>query len=181
MRIAALALVGAAAVVLAGCTPTGHPTATPKPSATPVFTSDAAALKAAEKAFARYLAASDEVAQKGGVDLGPIKSWVTPAQLVRETSEYAYYTDHKIHSSGSSTITNTVLEAYTSSGRAARVSAYFCVDVSGVRILDTTGADVTSADRPSKTPLEVTLQSAATHSKRLLVDSSSQWSGSGVC
>lgn len=180
MRIAALALVSAAALVLAGCAAEPHPTGSPKPAATPVFRTDAEALAAAEKAYRAYLIASDQVANHGGKDLSPIRDLVTEAQWRREERTYAYYTSHGIHSDGQTQLSKSKLE---SRGRdqKAKVRAYFCVDVKSVRILDANGSDVTSPTRPERVTLEVQFESKAPGSSRLLIDDSESWSGTGIC
>jgi hypothetical protein len=183
MRIAALALVAGAALVLAACTPVPpDPTRTPSPSATPAFASEEEALAAAEEAYKAYLAKSAEIARGGGVAVDEIAPMVTTEQLARERKDYAFYTDNNFHSVGDPAVVRTKLAQTRSTfGGGAEVEMYVCVDVESVRILDASGTDVTSAGRATRTALDVTMVSDAEQARRLLVGDSSQWSGSGVC
>jgi len=180
MRIAALALVGAAALVLAGCTPTGHPTATPKPSATPVFASDAAALKAAEKAYAAYLLVSDRVAANGGVGADSLKPFVTRERFQVEQQGADLLKKNGVHASGATTFRNSSLERTTTAGRETTIVFYTCWDVGSVRVLDAAGNDVTPESRPNTQTLEVTMSTQDGHLPLLLANDES-WSGASVC
>jgi len=61
----------------------------------------------------------------------------------------------------------------------AELVAYVCLDVSQVRILDSSGTDVTPADRPNRLPLEITF--VAESSSTMRIDGSELWSGDDFC
>ncbi|MGN6326828.1 hypothetical protein [Pseudolysinimonas sp.] len=179
MRIAAIALVAAAALVLTGCTPGAHPSATPSPKATPVFRSDAEALAAAEKAYKSYLRVSDSVAASGGADPNRLAPYVTTRRLKVEREGAKLLQDRKLHLVGTTTVSHSQLQQVVG-GPTTRVTFYTCWDVSAVRVLDANGTDVTPTSRKDKTTLEVQMVTRGTGGS-LLLDSDSPWSGGSLC
>ena len=99
-RASAAAL--AVAFVLVGCVPTTTPASpAPRPSATPVFATEAEALAAATKAYAAYVRVSDQITADGGANPERIAPHVTAAQLKRDRDVFAAYRAKKIVSVGS--------------------------------------------------------------------------------
>jgi hypothetical protein len=174
MRIAALALVSAAALVLVGCTPAPHPTSSPKPAATPVFRTDAEALAAAEKAYRAYEAASDQIFADGGKDPSRLDHFATGKVLADDRRDFAELVEKGWRSVGRTRVTNVTLESHEKDA----VTIYACDDVSGVDVLDSRGASVVSQDRPDLSPVEVSLKLRDTE---LLVAAINAWDGGGVC
>jgi len=174
MRIAALALVSAAALVLVGCTPAPHPTTSPKPAATPVFRSDAEALAAAEKAYRAYERASDQVFADGGKDPGRLDQLATGKVLADDREDFAELVEQGWHSVGKTRVSNVTLQSY---GKRT-VTIYACDDVSEVDVVDQTGASVVSQNRPDLSPVEVILK---LRDSDLLVAEINAWDGDGVC
>ena len=183
MRTGPLLATAALLLALAGCVPTG-PAGIPTPTAhaTPVFASDAEALAAAEKAYAAYLAVSAKITGDGGANPERIDSYVTTEQAPREHETYAYFSTKRLHTVGSPTFSAPKLEQlrFDNTG-AAELTFYTCVDASQVRILNTSNADVTPANRDNQAPLEVTLVSSGAGRPGLLLSESTNWSGPGVC
>jgi hypothetical protein len=181
-RAASPVAVVVVAAMLAGCVPQPqHPTPSVKPSVAPVFASDAAALAAAKKAYEGYLAASDAIAQAGGVDTSSLSQWDTAKQLVRDKASFGRLAARKEHISGRSTYSHFTLQDLDQSplGRVQLV-AYACMDVSETRLLDGSGNDVTP-DRIEIVPLQLTFTNATKGSKTFLIDGSDSWSGNDFC
>ena len=89
-KAAGLALAIAATLALAGCVEPSPPVIpTSEPSVAPVFTSDAAALAAAKKAYLAYLAVSDQVARDGGDNADRFAGVVTASWLSKEKASAA--------------------------------------------------------------------------------------------
>jgi hypothetical protein len=179
MRIAALALIGAVAVSvgLAGCTPATAPTVTPTPKATAVFTSDADALKAAEKAYAAYLAASNEIAKSGWKSVDAYSDYETGDALRGDRSSASKFLKRGLRQIGESKFDSMHLEQVSKG--ALTLQTYLCLDVSGVDVIDSSGASVVPAERVSRNPLEVTFISNARG--ELKISDSQSWLGSNFC
>ncbi len=170
--------------LLCGCTPaapTPTPTRTPAATHSPVFASDADALKAATDAYAAYLKMSDTIAHDGGKDPERIKPFVTAAWYEVQLKDL-----NTLHAKGYKAVGDSEFDKPTLrnsstdvSGR-ARVGVYLCVDVSKVRLVNSAGADVTPATRHDRLPLQVEFQANASSSK-LLIDKSEVWTGKNFC
>jgi len=179
--------VAAAALLLAtltGCapSPTSRPTPTPTPHPTPIFSSDKEALAAATKAYAAYLKVSDEIAHDGGARPERIKDFVTPEQYASQTKDFESFRAKGYFADGSTTFDSARLQ-HRSTGRssAVEIGIYVCLDVSAVRLTNSSGDNVTPTGRPERLPLEVVLVTAQRDANRLLVDESKLWSGKNFC
>ena len=73
-----------------------------------------------------------------------------------------------------------IVESYIDHQR-ARVSIYLCRDVTGVRVLDSAGSDVTPPNRENRIPSQVFLVSTSEGSNTLLVNGVDRWSGANFC
>jgi hypothetical protein len=180
---APLALAVALGFCLVGCVqPTPHVIPTSEPSTKPVFASDAAALAAAKKAFTGYVAASDAIGNDGGNDPKRIAQWVTPARLKTETKAFDDFAKTGERLDGPSVVSHFELQEVdqTPSGKVA-LTAYVCDDVSGSRLLDSSGADITPSARTDVVPLQVHFQNLTDGSRVLVVEGSDPWSGSNFC
>ena len=180
-RASAAAL--AVAFVLVGCVPTTTPASpAPRPSATPVFATEAEALAAATKAYAAYSAASDSVTFDGGKRPDRIAKFVSPEQLKRELKGFLYYKDNALSSRGNSKFDSVSIESF--SGQSISnfdLSVYLCSDVSSIRLFDSTGADVTPQDLPRRSPLQVGFELADGSHEELIVSRSESWTGNDFC
>jgi hypothetical protein len=181
MRIAALALVSAAALVLVGCTPAPHPTTSPKPAATPVFRSDAEALAAAEKAYRAYSEVADQILADGGVNPDRIDA-VTTGELRKEEHQgSSAFRSKGYREVGSAKVIAITLQsantAATKNSKAA-VTTYVCLDVSNLDVRDSTGRSVVSPERATHLSYEVTFDLVRAH---LLPSKQESWDSGGVC
>jgi hypothetical protein len=167
-------------LALAGCTPTSHATSAPTPSATPVFASDAAALEAAEAAYAAYLKVSDQIANDGGKDPERIAKYVTAERLSIELRGSTSLENHGLRTTGSTTFSNASLEQSTFSVANTTIAFYACWSVADVRVLNVVGDDVTPANRVNSKTLEIVM---TTKSGRLplVLESDEPWSASSFC
>lgn len=182
MRVPSLiATVALVAVLLSGCLPQQPtPTPTPKPRSTPVFATDEEALAAATTAYAAYLAVSDQIAADGGKNPERLEPFVTPEQLPDVLTSFNGYIARGLHAEGQSTFDSTALVQYEGGTQSsASIDIYLCLDVSKVRVIDESGADVTPADRRNRLPLQIGFESTATTTLRLA--RSESWTGDNFC
>jgi hypothetical protein len=174
--IAAIALV----LLLGGCVPAPPAeTPAPTPGPTPVFASEEEALAAAEEAYAAYQAATDSITQAGGLDGSPLRSLVTEEQYARELEGLESFAATGWHTSGNSTFDSMSIQSYEDS-TLALITVYVCSDVTGVRLIDGSGVDVTPLTRSNRLPLVVSFESSVDRSS-LLVAESDVWDGGDVC
>ena len=163
------------AVALAGCsTPQPTPAVTKKTVPSPMFASDAEALAAATKAYAAYLKVSDEIFHEGGADPARIKPYVTAMAYVQTRSSFKVLRDRGWHTVGESAFSGMEIERFNSES----VSAFLCSDVTNVRVIDDSGADVTPESRAEVLPIEVTFR---IDGGSLRLNTSDSWSGSNFC
>ncbi|GAA1759186.1 hypothetical protein [Agromyces humatus] len=177
---AALAAAGALALMLTGCVGAPTPTPTPTPTeAAPIFASDEEALAAAEAAYSTFEDVSRAVAADGGQNDHRIESLVTSDYLPELKGDFMQYREAGIHIEGAVALDTFSLSENAQVGDAATVSIYVCRDVSGIRVLDASGADVTPPDRKDRSPLVAFL--VGTSAEELLVDKVELWPGDDFC
>ena len=182
MRTApALVLAGTTLLALVGCVPDDDPVIPdPLPSSTPIFASDEEALAAAEEAYGAYLAVSDQISMEAGAHSERIAPFVTDAYFDELDAEFTKFTESGVHTDGATTFDGVELQQYVDdTAGSATISVYLCLDVANVRVLDSSGADVTPAVRQSRLALEVRFEASV--DKPVLVDGSEVWSGADFC
>lgn len=184
-RGAAVAAAGVVALALSGCV--GAPERTPTPpasaseSAAPVFASDEEALAAAEISYARYLTVVDQLTQDGGKDPYRVMDVATEHYAMELLDSLRELRDSGNHTNGNTRFDNMRLVERSEVGGSAEVSVLLCFDVGDVRILDSTGADVTPADRPARSPIQAQFESSPGNPTDLLPSGSETWPGESFC
>jgi hypothetical protein len=182
-KIAAAVVISVAAgLVLAGCIqqpPEVIPTS--EPSSKPVFTSNAAALAAAKKAYVAYLAVSDEVSNDGGANAERLAPVVTTSWLPTELKSYKEFAKSGDKTTGSSSVRSFTLEQLNQSTDRVEVVAYACLDLSATGVVDSVGNAVGTPGSQGVLPLEVSFIGAKSDSQRLILDRSAPWSGQNFC
>ncbi|MHA7986189.1 hypothetical protein ACX9R5_10305 [Rathayibacter sp. CAU 1779] len=164
------------AFALASCTP-GQPTPTKSASAaaTPLFSSDEEALKAATDAYAAYLKMSDTISHDGGANPERIAPYATANAAKLSAKSAAQFRDAGAHSVGATAFQNVTLQRQSDSS----VIIYACEDVSGVDIIDSHGTSIVAADRQSRIPVAITTTS--TGSRDLVVSDEHTLQIAGIC
>ena len=173
----------ATVALLSGCVPQ-EPVITPEPepSSTPVFASDEEALAAATDAYAKYLEVSDQIAHDGGAGADRIENLVTEDWYPNELEQYRLLAGTGQHQVGSSAFENATLQRRdVSEAHHQIVVFYACLDLSGTRLVDQGGHDVTPEDVDLRSPFEITMNGLSEDSSELLLAGMERWSGSGVC
>jgi hypothetical protein len=179
-RVCLGGIIASAALGLTGCVPSA-PVAAPSASAAakPVFESDAAALDAATKAYAAYLAMSDTIAQEGGANPERLAALVTPEWLASEIGSFQDSARNGNHQVGRTTFDSSTLQVSDESeDGVARVALYLCLDISDTRIADESQTDVTPQRNRTRLPFVATLQG---ESESLLLDENVFWKGKDYC
>ena len=175
---------GAAAVLalaLSGCVGAPPaPTPTPSAPAEPIFASDEEALAAAEEAYAEFENVSQSIASDSGNHPERIETVATPAYAQQLLAEFAKYRELEIRAEGLVKLDSFSMIEHRAGEAGVGIMIYVCRDVSGVRVLDATGADVTPDDRVPRTPLIASLIAEADE-ESLLVDGVELWSGEDFC
>jgi hypothetical protein len=132
------------------------PTLPPTPTATPIFASEEEALAAAEEAYGAYLEMSNLISSEGGADPERIAPFAVGDLYESALDGFQTLRDNRWHTVGDSVLLSAELQYFDTTGGAEQVVAtYVCVDVSRVDVIDSTGASVVSADRPSLQGFEV--------------------------
>ena len=174
----------ALASLISGCTPTDPPTKQVSAS-TPAapFASDEEALAAARKTYEEFMAVTKLVVNEGGVSPERIVALASPEIAAVEKDGIAASAGRNLAITGSSVVRNSVLQSYTPQVDGGRgiITSYFCIDVSGVDVMDETGASVVQSSRPDATPFVVVFDLVEKQSPRLIVSAKNVWDGEGVC
>ncbi|WP_411720617.1 hypothetical protein [Mycetocola sp.] len=166
------------AVTLTSCTPAPRPTSTP--TSTAIFASEDEALAAATDVYQRYTAQFDKDSANGDGGAEAMVGLVTPAYL-EKLEVPGLLEENNWHTQGVTTFDNVSLVEKSESDQLALVRLRLCRDVSGVRILDSGGADVTPATRLERFPVEVEFVSSAPREASLLIADSGSWTGDDFC
>ena len=170
MRLPLLAL--AVVLALTACGPAPgrfRPEATVAPVDAPLFSSDAEALAAAEEVYREYVKVSDEARSTSNLD--DLRPLVTSAWFEEEARVRADFDSRGVRLVGESNVSSIDLQSYNASS----VKLYACHVTEGVRLIDSSGTDITPEDRPTEGLLLVTL---LVLDESLRVDGSELWSSS---
>ena len=134
---------------LSGCSPEPEPT----PTATAAFASEEDAFAAAEEVYRAY---TDAVNMERKSDSTADSS----SYLVGSALDGSLDTANRLHAAGWRIIGDSQVMSFT--GEAAElgandviIRAQVCLDVSATAVVDTSGADITPADRAVLVPLDV--------------------------
>lgn len=182
MRTApALVVAGLSLLVLAGCVPDDGPVIpSPLLSSTPIFASDEEALAAAEEAYGAYQSEEDAISARGGAEPDSIDQVATGAALEAAKTGFRKYATAGYRSVGSTGYELTQLQQYSPYAEEGLgiVSAYLCMDLSNLDVVDAQGASVVSRDRPNLQSFEVSFDLV---DNILLLSSRDPWDGEGIC
>jgi len=181
LRPAAAALVLFAALAATGCTPGPAKPHTPTPSSTPLFASDEEALAAAEEAYAAYLAVSDQIFQDGGREPDRLLEVATEQVVNAQMDGYEQAAANGWTSTGSTKLDTVSLQWFDPDRTKAAISIYGCVDLSGVDVVDANGTSVVSANRPDRSPFQVTFDLSSTNASQIVVSGEKPWTGENFC
>ena len=153
-RMTALVL---AAVTLSACAPTP----TPSPTPTAAFASEEEAFAAAEEVYRAYL--SEAAARAEGEASADPEKYLSGEALDADLQSQRSLQEQSLKIVGASVIDEFI-------PLKAEVTADICIDISGSRVLDENGTDVTVADRPESGQVSVEFSG---DSERLLISRSS--------
>ena len=181
-RLASIALLSAAGLILSGCVP-ADPEVTPpaEPSSEAIFASDEEALAAATDAYEAYLKMSDLIAQEGGKNPERIAPLVTEEWLATEVEAFGGQVETGLHQVGAITYRSAELQQFDSGPSGTlHIAAYFCMDISGTKFFTSGGSDVTPQDRESLVAIEVSFLGQP-DAAELLIGGIEPWPSAGIC
>jgi hypothetical protein len=187
--IAALVLLATVALWLWWPGPTKDSAASPGSDATstaispsPLFASDEETLAVATAAYANYLDVSDAIARDGGADSNRMSTVVSSEYLPASVEGFDWFVDRAAHLVGQTTFDTVSLQAVARRGDGISVATlYLCGDVSGARLIDQDGTDVTPSDRPERLPLQVDIEIDRGTPEASVVGRSTVWTGETFC
>jgi hypothetical protein len=179
-----LAVVSGVVLMLAGMTGCADPPASPLPSdgptttpAAPAFASLDEATEAAVVTLQRYMDVANEIGADGGRDAARLFEVVDQGEWA--AGEIAMFEDLERTGrrlGGPSVFSKPRLMQYLDAEEL--VQLYACFDVSGARILDSTGTDITP-ERPEQAPFLVTFR--ITPPRTLTISKAEVWDRPGIC
>ena len=181
-KASALCALALLSTLVACATPAPPPE--PSPTATtaaPVFATDAEALAAATEAYAAYVSVSDLIFAEGGVRPERIDEVASGTLAASVRDESAYAVGAGLRSTGANTFDSISLQSVDEAASRGVVIIYLCSDVSATDVLDSNGVSVVKADRPPRTPFQVSFDWKDSTHRELVVGSQNVWTGGGVC
>lgn len=148
----AVAVLAMAAAAATGCVGSPEPQET-----TPTPLTDEQAFAAAEETYRAYVDALNQVDLSDPTTFEPVYALTTGDANAEERKSLS-----RMHAEGWSVSGTTFLESFRGdsfehSSSAGSVTAYACLDVSAVTVVDAAGIPVASEDRPDTYTLEVVL------------------------
>ncbi|MDO7882462.1 hypothetical protein [Antiquaquibacter soli] len=179
MRLTPALVVLACALPLAACAPAAPETEPAPPGrawAQPAlsFETEEEALAAAMEVYEAYVATGESITGDAGERPERIEQLVTDAHYEEKLHTYSSYRDRGLRTVGSSVLLDTRLQSWDNES----IVIYACQDFTGIRVLDSAGADATPADRPNVATFVVTFE---VDERSVLVDHSELWSHGSSC
>lgn len=133
-------LIAFAALTTSGCAPE------PRPPRTAAFASDEEAFAAAEKVYRAYdKAGNARIAGKSSPDP---QDYLIGEALEADIDGVRDFDEQGLRLSGEGAVASFIGLEADLNAESATVTALACLQVTGIRLLDATGADVTPAERP---------------------------------
>src|SRR5690606_16416469 len=101
--------------------------------------------------------------------------------LSEQVGQFEPYSDRSLRVSGESSFDEMTLQQLTETPPSgAEIGVYLCLDVSGVKVIDESGSDVTPSNRINRIPLEVGFE-ITNKNPNLLMNRSETWHGTNFC
>ena len=179
-----VAITAFALLALTGCQPDG-PTVEPDPTPTvpPIFESDEEALAAAEEAYGRYLAVSDQITADGGSEADRVEPFVHDSLRDEIVESFEVYQEQAIRTKGSLDFDSMTLQSLTFDDSGfATVRIYACLDFTNIQVLDSEDRNVTPDSANGRVPFELAFTTqGGTEDVPLLLEESEVWTGTDFC
>jgi len=159
--------------LLAGCTPK------PAPTPTALFSSEAAAFKAAEQTYRAYVDALNKVDLSEPATFEDVYKWETGERLAGDKKALTDY--HARHASMTGTTKIILLRPHRTNSAFSKATLAACVDVSALQIRNANGNSLISPDRPDVQSITIEVSAISDSESRFLVASVSGRSGDPEC
>ncbi|GGM53279.1 hypothetical protein [Microbacterium saperdae] len=146
----AVCFIALSAVGILGCSPIPEP----EPSPTPAFASEEEAFAAAEETYRAYIDAGN--ARISGSSTPDPRLLLTGSALEADIDTANLLSEKDLHLEGEASLASFTGTSTLLSSSPEVVSATVCIIAANTRLVDVEGNDVTPADRPDASSLEVT-------------------------
>lgn len=184
-RLLALVVIPLAliAATLSGCTATTElPPPEPAREGEPLFATDEEALAAAYSAYATYVRVSNTLSASLDADVSLLEEVALKSHIAEIAESIETLRSQGLRTQGAAEIRSFSLQQHFEAANGdISVLTYVCLDVSGLRVIDADGDDVTPQDRQDLVGLEVVFWGLNDPLSKLKVASSKSWTGSDLC
>jgi hypothetical protein len=168
-------LVGLALLAVTGCAPRAVPAFSISPHAVQ-RQSKTELLERAQQVYSAYLREVQSVSEKRNRGVTALRPLLSPDAYDAEVASFETLDARGIHTVGETELV--AFKAQSVDVERQRVSAYACVDLSEVHVLNESGRDVTPGARPDR---QTSLPSFAMHEGRMVIEENGTWSGASIC
>lgn len=155
-RLTSVLLALGSVAMLAGCaTASAAPTPTPTPTSliAGLFSSEDEALNAAREVYLQYAALSEALSADPTMDTAQLQAITSPGLFDYEVRSAALLAETGVRFTGSMSYFNFALYDFGPN----TVSFSMCGDVSGVRMINANGVDVSDDTKSQKAPMQATV------------------------
>jgi len=130
----------------------------------------------AEGVYKRYLADLRKVSEDRNKGYERMRAYLSPAAFSAEAQSFDALSKKGLHTVGPSELSK--FTPQTVDVQRGTVTAYACVDLTAVRLIDRAGKDITPLSRPNQ---QTFLPSFVLSGGKMLLEENGTWSGDSVC
>jgi hypothetical protein len=130
----------------------------------------------AEGVYQRYLADLRKVSEDRNKGYERMRTYLSPSAFSAEAQSFDALSDKGLHTVGPSKLSK--FKAQSVDVERGTVTAYACVDLTAVRLIDKSGKDITPSSRPNR---QTFLPSFVLSGEKVLLKENGTWSGASVC
>lgn len=169
-------------VVVAGCAMTSPPTYTQSTTTASANTvtsgrlSKGAAVGAATKTYQRYISLDDQILREKGKGAMRLRPFLSKSEYNDELATLHEAAARGLHVKGASQLIKLAPQRVDLTAKV--LTAYVCVDLAKLRVLNERNEDVTPKSRPDR---QTTVASFEWRTGRMVLTEENSWSGDSIC
>ncbi|RIX28764.1 hypothetical protein D1781_15350 [Amnibacterium setariae] len=133
-------------------------------------------VRSAEATYRRYLNDLEVVSEAGNEGYSRLRSYLSTAAYEEESKSFEQLSARGLHTTGATKLIK--FQQQSANLRDGKLTAYACIDLSDVRLVNEAGKDVTPKSRPGR---QTFLPSFAVRNRRVILMENGTWAGDSIC